>query len=385
MQIKQGQARSGGLLKKIIIKTGPFLAVLIVAGLVILPLGWKISSEKSRIARQKAAQKAEPKPLTNVVVMQVEPCLVMEKLSFPGIAKPWISLEVVSETRGKVVAKKIREGCHVKKGDVLAIIDKRDYQNALDSARASYETALATEKRLKALVKKKFVTQSQLDGAVGRVKIARSTLENAKLNLERCTIVSPMDGIVDRVDIENGKFLNPGDPVALILELDKLKIQVGIPESDVGSARRQKFFDMIFDALDGKAFTGVYYYLSRTAAPDARLYNLEIQVENPEMQILPDMFARVVIVKNQDPDGLAVPTYSIVNFNAERGVYVEKNGTAKFTPVVTGFQTGWKTQVKKGLVPGDRVVVSGQGLIEDGQKIHVVKIIHSNAMGEPVQ
>lgn len=378
MQIKPGQARSGGnILKKLIIKAGPFLVVILVAGLAIFFLGLRISSEKSEFARRKALQKAETKPLTNVVVMRVEPSLIMEKLNFPGIAKPWISLEVVSETRGKIVTKIIREGCHVKKGDILAVIDKRDYQNALDSAQASYETALSTEKRLKALVKNRFATRSQLDDASGQVKIARAALENARLNLERCTIVSPMDGIVDRVHIETGKFLNSGDPVARILELDRLKVQVGIPESDVDSVRRQKSFDMVFDALGGRTFTGIYYYLSRTAASDARLYNLEIQVDNPEMQILPDMFARVTIVKNRELHGLAVPTYSIVILNKKRGVYLEKNGTARFTPIVPGFQDGWNTQVKKGLVPGDRVIVSGQGLIEDGQKIHVARIIQA--------
>ncbi len=240
------------------------------------------------------------------------------------------------------------EGRRVNKGDTLAVIDKGDYQNAYDSALASYETAKITEKRLKTLAKKQFVTESQLDDAVVRVKTSKADLENAKLNLSRCTIRSPMQGIVDRIYIENGKFLNPGDPVVKILQIDKLKIEVGIPESDVDAIRKLESFD---------------------------LYNLEIKVDNTELLILPDMFARVTIIKQKEPYGLAVPMYSLVSLNKDVGVYVENNGIVRFKRVKTGFQDGWKIQISEGLAAGEKVVVVGHRIIEDGEQVNVTKTI----------
>lgn len=353
----------------------PFIVVLLVILLVILPLGKIISAKKTELAEKRSKETAGAKSLTNVVTMELIPSMVMEKLSLPGVAKPWISLEVVSEIRGKIVSKKVTEGRRVNKGDVLAVIDKSDYQNSYDSALASYETAQSTEKRLKALVKKKIVTQSQLDDAVANVKTSKAAFENAQLNLNRCTIRSPMEGVVDRVHIENGTFLSSGDPVAQILQIDKLKIEVGIPESDVDAVRRLKTFHMTIDALSGKAYTGEYHYLYKTTDSMARLYNLEIKVDNSDGAILPDMFARVKIVKNQDPQGLAVPMYSLVARNKNIGVYVEKDGFVQFKPVRTGFQDGWRTQIPEGLHPGEKVVVVGHRIIEDGEQVNVTKII----------
>ena len=327
------------------------------------------------LAQKQANEKSDTKALTNVITMELIPAMVMEKLSLPGVAKPWISLEVVSEIRGKIVNKKVTEGLQVNKDDILAVIDKSDYQNAYDSALASYETALSTQKRLKALVKKNFVTKSQLDDAVAMVKTSKAALDNAKLSLSRCTIRSPMKGIVDRIHIENGTFLNSGDPVAKILQIDRLKIEVGIPESDVAAVRKLKTFEMTIDALDGKTFTGEYHYLHKTSDSMARLYNLEIKVDNFDGQILPDMFVRVKIIKNQDPQGLAVPMYSLVNHNKDIGVYIEKDGIVQYRPLKTGFQDGWKTQIPEGLYPGEKVVVVGHRIIEDGEQVKVTKTI----------
>ena len=376
MKTKSDPAKTlGRKILRLIWKSIPFAVVLLVIGLIILPLGKKISAEKADLAEKQSTEKAITKALTNVMTMELVPAMVMEKLSLPGVAKPWISLEVVSEIRGKVVNKKVIEGRHVNKGDVLAVIDQSDYQNAYDSALASYDSAQATQKRLIALVKKNFVTQSQLDDAVAQVKTSMADLENAKLNLSRCTIVSPMEGIVDRVHIEPGSFLSSGDPVALILQIDKLKIEVGIPESDVDAVRKLKTFNMKIDALDGKTYTGVYHYLYKTADSMARLYKLEIKVDNTDGQILPDMFVRVKIIKKQDPQGIAVPMYSLVNHNKDIGVYVEKDGIVRFRPVRIGFQDGWKTQIPEGLEPGEKVVVVGHRIIEDGERVNVTKTI----------
>lgn len=353
----------------------PFIVILLVILLIILPLGKRISAKKTDLALKLSNEKGIEKNKTNVITMEIFPSMVMEKLSLPGVAKPWVSLEVVSEIRGKIIHKKVTEGRRVNKGDILAVIDKSDYQNSYNSALASWETALATQKRLNALVKNKFVTQSQLDDAVARVKTSKASLDNAKLSLSRCTILSPMKGVVNRVHIENGTFLNSGDPVAQILQIDKLKIEVGIPESDVAAVRKLTTFDMTIDALGEKAYSGEYHYLYKTTDSMARLYNLEIKVDNIDGQILPDMFARVKIIKNQDPQGLAVPMYSLVNHNKDTGVFVEKDGVVQFRPLETGFQDGWKTQISKGLFPGENIVVVGHRIIEDGEQVNVTRTI----------
>jgi RND family efflux transporter MFP subunit len=176
-----------------------------------------------------------------------------------------------------------------------------------------------------------------------------------------------------------GSFLGVGDPVAKLLQIHQLKIQVGIPESDVPSVRRIKQFDMVIDALGGKSYTGRYHYLQKTSDNLARLYNLEIRLDNPDFEILPDMFVRVVVVKNRDAKGLGVPMYALVTRNNQTGVFVEDQGRVRFAPVETGFQDGWKIQVVSGLSAGEHVVVVGHRIIEENELVQVDRRVQSMA------
>jgi RND family efflux transporter MFP subunit len=355
----------------------PFVVLIVVVAFVIVPLGRKITAQKAGLAEQRAGQVQKADEAARVITLEMVPDDLTEVIRLPGMAMPWKSLDVVAEVAGRIMEKNMDDGTVVAQGDILAVIDQRDYRNAYDSARASYETARMHEKRFKALSEKQFVTQSQLDDVSAQVKTTRAAMETAKLNLDRCTIRSPMAGVVDRSHIEEGSFLGVGDPVARILQIDPLKIQVGIPESDVASVRHLTRFDMTVDALDGKIVTGDYHYLQKTTESLARLYNLEIRLENPEYEILPDMFVRVAIVKNRDEQGLAVPMYSLITRKGQTGVFVADQDVAKFVPVETGFQDGWKIQVTSGLSPGDQVVVVGHRMIEDKDPLTVDRRIRS--------
>jgi RND family efflux transporter MFP subunit len=357
----------------------PFVVLILVVVFVIVPLGRRITAEKAGLVEQRAGMVQKADEATRVITLEMVPEDLTEKINLPGMAMPWKSLEVVSEVAGRIMEKNMDDGTVVAEGDVLAVIDRRDYQNAYDSALASYETARLQEQRFKALSKQQFITQSQLDDVSSLVKTTRAAMETAKLNLDRCTIRSPMAGVVDRSHIEEGSFLSVGDPVARILQIDRLKIQVGIPESDVPSVRNLTQFDMTVDALGGKSFTGQYHYLQKTTDSLARLYNLEIRLENPGYEILPDMFVRVAIVKNRDEQGLAVPMYSLITRGGQTGVFVADQDTAKFVPVETGFQDGWKIQVTAGLSPGDHVVVVGHRMIEDKDPVYVDRRVRSMA------
>jgi len=355
----------------------PFVVLAVVVAFVVVPLGRKISAQKADLAARQSRQVQAVDQAARVITLEMVPETLAEVISLPGVAKPWKSLEVVSEVGGRIIEKNMDDGTVVNREDVLAVIDPRDYQNAYDSALASYETARVQQQRFEALSKQQFITQSQLDDISARVKTTRAAMETARLNLDRCTIRSPMTGVVDRSHIEEGSFLGVGDPVARILQIDRLKIQVGIPESDVPMVRNRQQFDMTVDALDGRAFTGHYHYLQKTTDSMARLYNLEIGLENPGYEILPDMFVRVAIVKNRDEQGLAVPMYSLITRGGQTGVFAEEQGIARFVPVETGFQDGWKIQVTAGLTPGDHVVVVGQRMIDDKDPVQVDRRVRS--------
>ena len=352
----------------------PLISLVLLVGMVAVMATWIISEGKAIEEKKKNAADKETAPV-NVVALDVRPGPIRDQISLPGVVKPWVALKVVAEVGGKIVAKPVNEGRTVHKNDILAVIDKRDYENAFVSARASYRAAKASMDRLQSLFEDKLATQSQLDDAVAAMETTKAAMDNAALNLERCTIRSAMDGVVDRLPVEIGQYVTVGDPVADVLQIDRVKVEVGIPESDVDAVRRVKTFPITLDALDGKSFTGRYHYMAKSADSLARSYRLEVAVDNPKGEILPDMFARVRIVKNQVDDGLAVPLFSLISHNGSKAVYLADNGKARMVRVQTGMQEGWKVEVTSGLHPGDHVIVVGQKEVRNEAPVKVLRTV----------
>ncbi len=338
----------------------------------------KLDSQIAYIKEQIARNNLEltpDRPDVNVVVMELYPRSISDRINLPGIVEPWVGYNVIARVPGEVLEKRIDKGAKVRAGDVLAVLDPRDYEIARDAARAAYENARLTKQRLDSLFKKKMVPRSQLDDISAQVERYKADFDSAELNLERCTICSPIAGIVNNVFIEEGQYANAGDPVVEVMQLDRVKVVVGIPESDVSEVRRVSEFAVSFDALGGKVFSARKHFLSVAGDPAARLYNLELVIDNPDREILPDMFARVDIVKSAFLESLSVPLYSIMTLDNEQTVYVVNDEKAHARKIRLGIQEGWRVQVTEGLMPGDRLIVVGHRRVSDGQTVNVIKTV----------
>jgi membrane fusion protein (multidrug efflux system) len=97
----------------------------------------------------------------------------------------------------------------------------------VDSARASFELASANYKRLASLFEQEIIAKVEIDKLEAQVKTSRAALENAELLLSRCTIKAPISGIIRRLDAKEGLLLGVSDPVAEILQVDRVKAVVG--------------------------------------------------------------------------------------------------------------------------------------------------------------
>jgi membrane fusion protein (multidrug efflux system) len=107
----------------------------------------------------------------------------------------------------------------------------------------------------------------------------------------------------------------------------------------------------------------------------ARLYNLNLVIENVTKEILPDMFARVEIVKKEILNGISVPIYAVINRSKEKIVYIVNDKHVATRTVELGLLDGWRVQVKSGLKKGDRVIVVGQRNVNPGQEVKIVRSI----------
>jgi membrane fusion protein (multidrug efflux system) len=364
--------------KKLIRKRMPtvlsllFLFVLIG---VIIGLSGTIKAEKQRMTDEKIGAISTERAPVNVVLLDVAPTTIYDRINLPGVIEPWEKLSVLAKIHGTVVKVEVNEGETVTKGQVIARIDTDDFRIAVDSARATYELATAQHKRLASLFDEGIVPEAEIEKLEAQVKTSKASLENAELMFSRCTITAPISGVIRRLDATEGLLLNVSDPVAEILQVDKVKAVVGIPESDVALVRDIKDVTLTIQALDNKEIVGRHHFLASSPENDARLYRLELAIDNEDNLIMPGMFFRAQLVKRVITDAVAVPLFTVIKREDQQFVFVEEDGVAKKLPVELGIMEDWRVQITKGLSPGSRVVVEGHRDIDHGNKLKTVRVI----------
>lgn len=341
-------------------------------------LAGTIKEEKAQMAAEKLKVIAAERPPANVVVMNLAPVTMEDRINLPGTIEPWQKLSVLAKVEGTVIEVKVAEGEKVTKGQLIARLDPVDYRIALNSARANYDLAAANQKRMARLYEQKIIPAAEMEEVEARIKTSKAHLDKASLLFSRCEIKAPISGIVQRLDAKEGSFLNAFDPLAEILQINRVKAVIGIPESDVALIRDIQEVPLKIQALNEKEVTGRFHFLASSPETAARLYRLELTIDNADNLILPGMFFRAHIVKRVIHDTISVPLFSVIRRNNKQFVYLEENGVARQAPVELGIMEDWQVQVRKGLSPGGRIVVEGHRSIDQGHRLNVVRTLQES-------
>ena len=353
----------------------PRLAFLVFL-IIIISLTVRCSREAARLQKEKAASQTQQEKPVNAVVLDLHPTTIQDAINLPGMIEPWIRLELMAKVHGSIDEVLVQEGSVVKQGDVLARIEDDDYRIALESATAAYKRAKSDYERKKAMKNKKVTSEADLEMSETQMLTAKAAMEDAQLMLDRCTIKAPISGVIKRLDAKIGLLLSVGDPVAEILQIDRVKAVVGIPESDVTAVRKISDVEITIQALNDRKVTGKKYYLSPAPETTAQLYRLELEIENSSGDILPGMFFRANVVKNTIENAITVPIYTVITRNDEQFVFVVDNDSIVHKrPVELGILEKWQIQITEGLQAGEAVVIEGHRDVEDGQKVNIVKRI----------
>jgi len=355
----------------------PWLIIALI--LAFLGIMWGRIKEKQDLLAEakKAAMKKEVQPV-RVITLTLKPRRLEDKINLPAEVEPFEDLWVKAEVRGQVVKILVAEGQTIQKGQILIQLDDRDYRTRLARIEASYKLTKLDYDRIAALARKKVVAAAKLDEIEAQLKDVTARLSEAKLALSRTKITAPIDGRVNEIKAKLGNFIDVGNLVAQILQFDKVKVTVGVPESDVAAIFDLEEAEIIIEALEKRRVKGRKIFLSRQPRTLARLYDLELMVPNPDGRILPGMFARVELVKRVFNQALAIPLYAVITQGDERFVFIEKDGQARRRNVELGMLVGWEVQVTSGLADDERVIVVGHRFLDNGQQVEVIQNV-SNA------
>jgi membrane fusion protein, multidrug efflux system len=307
-----------------------------------------------------------------------------------AVAREFVSIQ--PQVSGRITQIHFTDGAELKTGDLLFTIDPRPYQAQLDSAKATLaekKAALALAKiqfdRYAELLQTKSVSQQDYDQrkntydiAEAQVHQSEAALDTARLNLEYCTIRSPIDGRAGQrlVDIGNVVAANTGS-LLTIQRLDPIYVDFTITENDLNRVQRnmaQRALKVVANLPDSpdKPREGDLSFVDNAVQESTGTVKLRATIPNGDHYFWPGRFVKVRLILRTLHDAVLVPAAAPQMSATGPYVYVIKDdSTAELRPVKLGQRQGEFIVIAQGVSPDDNVVINGQLGVIPGSKVHI--------------
>jgi RND family efflux transporter MFP subunit len=323
----------------------------------------------------------EREPVVRAVKVMTVGGGIAQSRSFPGRVEASDQVDLSFRVDGPLIKLPVLEGDFVKRGQLVARIDPRDYRIRLDAARAEVERTDADFRRYSALYEKDAVSKAQLDQALAARDVARAQEEDAAANLDDTYLRVPFSGRIAETFVENFQDVKAKEPILSLINVNQVEIVIDVPENIVARFRAVQLdsrFTARFDAAPGREFETRVSEVATQADPRTQTFRVTFSLPQPEgVNVLPGMTATV---KRNPPPGedveIVVPAIAI--FADEAGsphvwVIDRTTGRVERRSVRTGDLSETDSiVVLEGLVPGEDVAVSGVSQLRDGMIVRPV-------------
>jgi len=349
---------------------------------------------------------------TRVKVTVVQPRPITEYLLLPGTVEAWEDIDLSAKAAGTVEWIGPEEGDRVSSGDAIMRLDVASLVARVNQEKAQLVQTEKQYERIEKLVRAKVAQPAELDNALAQRDVAKADLEVAQVSLNNASLCSPIDGIVDRINVDRGEHVNTGQVVAKIVQTDRVKILVNVPEKDVGHFREGQKAVVFLGEVDFAQIVnhlqtlrgnlakiaglgakdmqtslagasanlpemvwGKIYYVALTADLFTRTYPMHIEIDNRDGRLRPGMIVRVGLVRRSLERALTAPLYAVVDRGDRKVVFVEQGGRVVRREVGLGIIEGTTIQIVSGLAEGDRLIVVGQRDLVNDEEVEVEGVI----------
>ncbi len=271
------------------------------------------------VAEEDAEESAVP-----VEVYQARKGTITESIIYVGDIRGRKQVEVYPKVSGKLIGYTVHDGDAVEKDDRIALIDR----------------------------------------------------DVTGYDFEPAPVKSPISGVVLRTYLDRGDSVKPEAPVAIIADTGEVLVRIDVSERDYPAVARGQSAEVSVDAYPGRKFKGELTRLSRIIDPMSRTALGEVSIPNPEGELVPGMFARLELVTGER-EALLVLRDAIIRRagTASHYSFVVEDGKARRIRLELGSVYGKYREVVSGLDEGDLAVVSGQGILDTGTPVEVVKTV----------
>jgi len=278
-------------------------------------------------------------------------------------------VKVLAEAEGRVERLQVEEGDLVTKGQVLAVLVQDEAKIAKSKVELKASNARAALERAKDTHDQGLISAETYDTLEMEYEFARQEVAEAEWRLAKTVIRAPFSGRVTERFITLGQHLRPGDELFTVADYDPLIARIYLPERDVMELEEGREVRITLAANAEFSFTGRVRQIAPVVDTATGTVKVTVEAVQPPAGVRPGAFVSIGIVREQHPSALLLPRVSVIRELRAAHVFVTEDDTAVKKAVELGLEEGDMVEVLSGVADGDKVVVAGQGGLDDGQKI----------------
>jgi RND family efflux transporter MFP subunit len=347
------------------------------------------------------AQAAEIVHTVDVAALKVGVQDLETALQITGSLAAQTRVEIRATLAGKLATIGVDIGDRVRRGQVIATLDRREIDAQVDAAQAAVNVAHAgveaadaalanatlEQERARNLFDRGALPKQRLDAAdTGRRSaaaqrdLAAANLAQAEAAARRATelqrdasLTSPVDGVVVERHYDAGSLVGPGnEPIVVIADVRVMKLEAGVSELEAGRVRVGMPARVSAQALPGKVFDGRVAAIAPEVDARNRHFRIEVRVSNPDATLVSGMYGSAAIPLERAAQVLAVPRDAVTTRDGKRVALRINGDTIQAVPVTEGLTDGIITEIASGLSAGDAIVSDARQDVAIGAKVNPV-------------
>ncbi|MCF8261045.1 MAG: efflux RND transporter periplasmic adaptor subunit [Melioribacteraceae bacterium] len=335
----------------------------------------QISCDDAEANNEESAEDKELRRAVRVETKELAAQSFTDNIQIVGAVKPMKNSDIsyFDNGLGGIIKEfKVDKGSRVKKGDILFTIDNTSVKAAYDAAKAQYDLAQMSFEKQEQVYNQNVNSEFQYLEAKFRRDQAKANFESMKDRLDKTYVTAPFNGIVDAKFYDIGELAPPGMPVMTLIDIDKVKIEAGLPERYVGKIKKGDQTDVIIRSLGDQVYTGLITFVGSSVSVANRTFPIEVTVNNSGGEIKPELVAEVYIANGVYDKIIMIPEDVVSRNDDGYVVYVEKDGRSVGKSIEIINRIGNRIAVKSGLEAGENLIVVGYQNLIEGERVKVV-------------
>jgi RND family efflux transporter MFP subunit len=375
-------------------KPNPYRRWLILIIAVVVVAAVLVSGIVSRVrARTKLKAETSQVALTAVSVVSPKQTAPAEEIILPGNVQPFITSPVYARTNGYLKKWYFDIGAHVRKGQLLAVIETPEVDQQLQQARSNLSTAQAnlelatiTKTRYQGLLKTHAVSQQDADNAAGTYNANKAIVQADQAAVEQYSalvsfekVYAPFDGVITARNTDIGDLINSGSTANVKTDLfhiaqpGTLRVYVNVPEEYSRGIKDGMTAALALAEFPGRTFEGKLVRTADAINMTTRTLLVEIDVDNPTNTLLTGSYAEVHLKVPTQNSTFIIPVNTLIFRSEGLRVGVVKNDKVTLSPVTPGHDFGNQIEIVAGLKADDQIIINPPDSVVTGQQVQIVQ------------